>query len=174
MDRLREVLTGIGCTVAETLGTTGNAVIRTSREGSPLCLERAIEEAIARRAGLTTDAFVRDWAEWEAVVSRNPFTSQAVQDPAHLVVTVLRSAPTASAWRSLSEGIVGREKVLPGGRHAYIIYPDGIGRSKLTAGLIERLLGVRATSRNWNTVLRLREELRSLAGQPPPRPGREG
>jgi len=34
--------------------------------------------------------------------------------------------------------------------------PDGIGRSKLAAGL-ERLLGVPMTSRNWNTVMKLRE-----------------
>lgn len=41
------------------------------------------------------------------------------------------------------------------GRHAYIVYPDGIGRSKLTTALIEKHLGTRVTGRNWNTVRKL-------------------
>ena len=39
--------------------------------------------------------------------------------------------------------------------HAYIVYPNGIGRSRLTNTLIERTLGTRGTGRNWNTVLKL-------------------
>ena len=41
------------------------------------------------------------------------------------------------------------------GRQAYLVYPDGVGRSKLTVGVIERWLGSRGTGRNWNTVLKL-------------------
>jgi uncharacterized protein (DUF1697 family) len=40
-------------------------------------------------------------------------------------------------------------------RHAYITYPAGIGRSRLTAAVIEKAFGVRGTGRNWNTVLKL-------------------
>jgi len=41
------------------------------------------------------------------------------------------------------------------GQQAYIVYPDGIGRSRLTAALIERKLATRGTARNWNTVMKL-------------------
>lgn len=41
------------------------------------------------------------------------------------------------------------------GKHAYITYPAGIGRSKLTTARIEDALGSRGTGRNWNTVLKL-------------------
>jgi uncharacterized protein (DUF1697 family) len=37
----------------------------------------------------------------------------------------------------------------------YIVYPDGIGRSRLTGAVIEKMLGTRGTARNWNTVLKL-------------------
>jgi uncharacterized protein (DUF1697 family) len=40
------------------------------------------------------------------------------------------------------------------GKQAYIFYPDGIGRSKLTPAVLEKRLG-RGTGRNWSTVLRL-------------------
>jgi uncharacterized protein (DUF1697 family) len=41
------------------------------------------------------------------------------------------------------------------GRCLYLVYPDGIGRSKLTNALIEHKLGVQGTGRNWNTVLKI-------------------
>jgi uncharacterized protein (DUF1697 family) len=47
------------------------------------------------------------------------------------------------------------------GRHLYIVYPAGIGKSRLTNVLIEKKLGIRGTARNWNTVLKLA----ALAGE---------
>jgi uncharacterized protein (DUF1697 family) len=37
----------------------------------------------------------------------------------------------------------------------YIVYPAGIGRSRLTNVLLEKKLGIRGTARNWNTVLKI-------------------
>ena len=67
----------------------------------------------------------------------------------------LKAAPTAAAIKALSEGYNGPETIHVAGRDAYLIYPEGIGRSKLTNALIERKLGVAGTARNWNTVLKL-------------------
>ena len=63
---------------------------------------------------------------------------------------------SAANVAALQKAIVGREVVRAKGRCAYIVYPDGIGRSKLTGALIEKKLGTRGTARNWNTVLKLR------------------
>ena len=43
------------------------------------------------------------------------------------------------------------------GREAYLLYPDGYARTKLTNAVLEKKLGVRATSRNWRTVTALAE-----------------
>jgi uncharacterized protein (DUF1697 family) len=56
---------------------------------------------------------------------------------------------------ALQKAIKGREVVRAVGRAAYLVYPDGVGRSKLTATLVEKHLGCRGTARNWNTVLKL-------------------
>jgi uncharacterized protein (DUF1697 family) len=56
---------------------------------------------------------------------------------------------------TLRASIKGRETIHGNGKHLYIVYPDGIGTSKLTGTAIERALGVRGTARNWNTVLKL-------------------
>ena len=68
---------------------------------------------------------------------------------------LLKSAPDATRVKALQAAIVGPEIVRAKGRHAYIVYPDGMGRSRLTSALIERTLGTRGTARNWNTVLKL-------------------
>jgi uncharacterized protein (DUF1697 family) len=61
----------------------------------------------------------------------------------------------------LQEAIKGREVVRGDGKHLYLVYPDGIGESKLTNVIIEKKIGTRGTARNWNTTLKLL----ALAGQ---------
>ena len=67
----------------------------------------------------------------------------------------LKDAPTAKQVTALQAAIAGREIVRAVSQQAYIVYPDGIGRSRVTNALIERNLGARGTGRNWNTVLKL-------------------
>ena len=72
----------------------------------------------------------------------------------------LKAAPGEAELAALKSAIPGRERIEAHGRDLYIVYPDGIGRSKLTLALIERKLATRGTGRNWNTVLKLQ----ALAG----------
>ncbi len=67
----------------------------------------------------------------------------------------LKTPPDPSTFPALRAAIKGPERVELSGRHAWLVYPDGVGRSKLTNTVIERRLGVRGTARNWNTVLKL-------------------
>ena len=94
-----------------------------------------------------------EWAK--EVIKNNPFREEAKRDPSHLVAFLLKDAPDAQNVAALQAAIKGPEIARAKGRQAYIVYPDGIGRSRLTSTLIERKIGTRATGRNWNTVLRL-------------------
>jgi uncharacterized protein (DUF1697 family) len=87
------------------------------------------------------------------VRSRN--CAEAEHDPAHLLLLILKRAPDAGRVGGLQAAMIGPGVVRAHGREMYVVYPDGIGCSKLTNGLIERKLGTRATARNWNTVLKL-------------------
>lgn len=156
MAALRDVLRRLGLDGVQTLLQSGNFVFRTTGR-TPDELERMLETGVTNRLGLTTDIFVRTASEWNGIVERNPFPDAAKQDPAHLVVTVLKAAPSPTEWRALGHSIRGRETVRGEGRSAFVIYPDGIGTSKLTLSLIECKLGTRGTSRNWNTVQKLNE-----------------
>lgn len=154
MADLRALLTSLDMRGVQTLLQSGNVVFQ-SEVSTATELERLIESAAAKRLRLTTDVLVRSGKEWKALIGANPFPAEAEQDPSHLLAVVLKDAPARGTAARLQDAISGRELVRVQGRCAYIVYPDGIGRSRLTSALIEKHLGTRGTGRNWNTVLKL-------------------
>jgi uncharacterized protein (DUF1697 family) len=154
MADLRALLERLGFARAQSLLQSGNLVFQ-GRAKKTAELERLLEAAAAKHLALETHFVVRTAAEWHEMVSGNPFPKEAERDPARLVVSFLKKAPAAADVKVLQTAIAGRETLKVDGRHAYIVYPDGQGASKLTNMLIEKKLGTRATSRNWNTVLKL-------------------
>jgi uncharacterized protein (DUF1697 family) len=159
MADLGALLADLGCTNPRSLLQSGNLVFGSSgRAGQSL--EARLEAGARERLQLDTEFLVRTAAEWDALVAGNPFPAEAKNDPGHLLVMCLKGSPARSAVTALERAIPGRERVRVSGREAYLVYPDGVGRSRLTAALIERHLGTTGTARNWNTVLKLQ----ALAG----------
>ncbi len=154
MADLRDLLTQLGFTDARSLLQSGNLVFEAKGRTSAQ-LESLLEKETEKRLGLETTFFVRTPAEWKTVIAQNPFRKEAERDPGHLLVLFLKDAPDETRVEALRAAIVGREVVQTKGKHAYVVYPDGQGRSRLTNTLIEKKLGTRATGRNWNTVLKL-------------------
>lgn len=154
MAALRDLLTTLGFADARSLLQSGNLVFRSDARRSAL-LAALLEVEAETRLGLRTDFFVRTATEWMRIVAGNPFRDEAKRDPAHLVLMLLKDAPSAKSVEALQSAIVGPERVRADGAHAYITYPDGIGRSRVTNALVDAKLGTRGTGRNWNTVLKL-------------------
>ena len=155
MAELRTLLAELGCGNPRTLLQSGNAVFTLKARMSPAAFEATLEAQAQRRFGIPIAFMLRSAAEWDTLILRNPFVEAAQRDPAHLVLMALKGAPTAAAIKALRDDYKGPETIHVAGRDAYLIYPEGIGRSKLTNALIERKLGVAGTARNWNTVLKL-------------------
>lgn len=154
MAELRRLLAGLGFGDIQSVLQSGNLVFE-CRSGATADLERLLEESTRAHLGLQTDFFVRTASEWGKIISGNPFAAEAKRDPAHLVVMFLKDKPDRERVVDLQRAITGREVVRANTNYAYIVYPDGIGRSRLTSALIEKKLGTRGTARNWNTILRI-------------------
>ena len=154
MADLKALASDLGLGDPRTLLQSGNLVVRSAE--APEALEPRLAAATTERFGLVVTYFVRDPGQWTEVIAANPFPDEAKADPSHLLVYLLRAAPEATAVAALQAAIRGPEIVRAHGRHAYIIYPDGIGRSRLTNPMIEGKLGP-ATGRNWNSILKLAE-----------------
>lgn len=154
MADLKALLVGLGFNDAQTLLQSGNVVFSGGSK-TTAALEETLERAAAKQLGLETAFFVRTAKEWQSIIDANPFPREARDDPSHLLAVILKQAVDPKNVTALQGAIVGREVVRAKDRCAYVVYPDGIGRSKLTSAVIEKKLGTRGTARNWNTVLKL-------------------
>ncbi|HLY58500.1 MAG TPA: DUF1697 domain-containing protein, partial [Stellaceae bacterium] len=110
---------------------------------------------LERHLGLKVSVCVRTAPEWRAAIAANPFPDAARDDPGRLLVMALKAAPDPGAEAALRARIPGREQAAIVGCHAYLVYPDGVGPSRLTPTIIERALGTQGTARNWNTCRKL-------------------
>ncbi len=155
MSDLTRMLAGLGLSDARSLLQSGNLVFRRDSRGEADLVELLLEKEARNRLGLETDFFVRSAREWSAVVANNPFRDEAERDPSHLLVMFTKAATNSRDVDALRASIAGPEVIRAHNRHLYIVYPSGIGRSRLTNNLLERKLGTRGTARNWNTVLKL-------------------
>jgi uncharacterized protein (DUF1697 family) len=158
MSRLREVAADAGLAKPRTLLQSGNLLFESAaRSSAPL--EKLLEATLLAELGVKTPVLVRSAKEWRAIVAQNPFPDEARADPGHLLVMPLKAVPARGAVAELERAIVGRERVKLNGQQLYLVYPDGIGRSKLTGALIDKKLGVSGSARNWNTTLKLLAQL---------------
>ena len=158
MATFRAALEGWGYERVETILQSGNAVLR-SPTGTAAAIERRLDREGPARLGVPTTFFVRSADDWRRIVAANPFPREAAADPAHLVVVFLKTAAPPGAWARLREAISGRERATGHRTEGYIVYPDGIGRSRLTPSIVERALETRVTARNWTTVQRIAARL---------------
>jgi uncharacterized protein (DUF1697 family) len=154
MSDLRACLAELGCTQPRTLLQSGNAVFGSTL--TPAALESGLEAAAQTRFGFQVAVLVRSAREWAAIIAANPFRREAADDPGRVLVMCLKTRASDAAASTLARAIKGRESVHVAGRHLYLVYPDGIGKSTLTTRVIETALGTAGTARNWNTVLKLR------------------
>jgi uncharacterized protein (DUF1697 family) len=134
-------------------GRTHAAAFRSSLR-STARLEQLLEQALETRFGRATGVFVRTPDELTQVIANNPFPGFAARDPSHLLVVFLKDAVSQTAVAAFQKAIKGPEQVGARGRHMYIVYPAGIGRSRIGT-LPEAKVAATGTARNWNTVLKL-------------------
>lgn len=166
MAELRSVVEQLGHSQVATHLNSGNVVFAVAPPDAPpagadpAALAAAIAAGLRERLSLDVDVVVRTAAQLDAVVAANPFDDAARTDPSHLVV-VFYPAPVGGP--ALDASRYGREQVVWDGAHAYVHYPDGIGRSRLTGDVLDGAAGQPGTGRNWRTVLAVHELLRARA-----------
>ena len=158
MAELRAMLEAIGCTDVRTYVQSGNAVFGTTLGADQLT--QAIEEALDAYMGRPIATTLRTERELQAVVDRQPFGSVAT-NPTFLCVTFLSHVPTKAEVAPLHAANWGDERFQVRDREIYTWYPQGQARSALAVAIQKLKLRGAVTTRNWNTVLKLLEMLRS-------------
>lgn len=152
MGDLRAVFSGLGLGNVRTLLQSGNVVFTTSDGAARL--RPVIEATCAAELGLDATIVLRTEPEMSKVVAGNPF-AQAATEPAKVHVLFLADEPVAAAVAKLDSHRFAPDEWVLDGRHVYVWYPNGAGRSKLRLDL-----GTPATARNWNTVTKVLDLMR--------------
>jgi uncharacterized protein (DUF1697 family) len=152
MAELRGLVEELGGQDVETYVQSGNVVFRSRMSADGLA--EAIHAELEQRLGLDVAVLVRTSAELAKVVAKNPFASPKVDDKA-LHVAFLARTPTRARVRELDPTFAEPDLLHVAGREVFLLYPNGYGRTRLTNAVLERRLGVAATTRNWRTVTTL-------------------
>jgi uncharacterized protein (DUF1697 family) len=154
MADLRSLLEALGYAGVHTHLQSGNAVFTTPGPVEPGDLERAITDRIAADLGFDVPVMVRTGDELATLAGSNPYTSQT-SDPKQLHVAFLSAQPGDDTIAGLDADAYAPDELAVADRALYLYRPNGIMGSRLPD--LEKLLGVRVTERNWNTVTRLHE-----------------
>jgi uncharacterized protein (DUF1697 family) len=154
MSTLKTVFESLGLSAVKTHLNSGNVVFATSKSDREK-LARTIETAVEKEFGFRAVVLLRSAVGLRNAVVNNPFRVAAEKNPSRLVVMFLAETPAKDALRRIEETYKGPEEIVIDGDVAYVTYPNGIGKSKLTNVFLEKRLGVSGTARNWNTVTKL-------------------
>lgn len=158
---LREALSEAGFENVATYINSGNAIVR-SKLGRRKVIE-TIGGICREKFGFEKAIFAPTLAEWDELISRNPFAKGAKAEPKSVHAAVLEKVPKKEdieAVRSFAAKGEGFEVI---DDVAYLHTPHGFGTCKM-AEKFDKLIGVTNTARNWNTVLKLAELGKVAAG----------
>jgi uncharacterized protein (DUF1697 family) len=154
MERLRESLTRLGLGGVKTYVQSGNVVFKApgqSEEG--LCGK--IRKKIQSDFGFDVSVILRTAEEMGKTIEKNPFLKEKGIDTSKLHVTFLEKLPEKANLKSLETLKIEPDALRHLGTEIYLYYPNGFSGAKLSHNTLERLLGCKGTSRNWNTVNQL-------------------
>jgi uncharacterized protein (DUF1697 family) len=154
MKELSALLMEMGLRDVQTYIQSGNVVFRCDQKDKT-ALAANITAAIMSQHGFAPHVLLLDTAELRKAVAGNPYP-EAEADPKSLHLLFLADAPRHPDLKSLETIKTGSERFKLAGKVFYLHAPEGIGRSRL-APQAEKLLGVPASGRNWNTVCKLAE-----------------
>lgn len=157
MAELRTLMEGLGHTGVRSHLQSGQAVF-TAGHGDEESLAAELTAAIEKHFGFSVDVIVRDHAYLAAVADACPFPAAELEGK-QLHVTYFSQPVDADRFAAIDQPAFLPEEFKLGDRALYLYAPNGLGRSKLAEQLARPRVnkGLIATTRNWNTVVKLVE-----------------
>lgn len=155
MAELKKSLTDMGLEEVQTYLQSGNVVFKS--KGNAAKLASDIEARIKKDFGLSISVLVLTSKEIETIASKNPLWPKSGGEGSHFHATFLFEPVTRKTFDALSLPAADGEQAVLGKGAVLLHCPHGYGRTKLNNTYFEKALGVKATTRNWKSVMALRE-----------------
>ncbi|MBC1458826.1 DUF1697 domain-containing protein [Listeria newyorkensis] len=150
---LKEAFQSEGYQNITTYIQSGN-VIAEREETDHETIQSEVEALIKKHFGFDVPAVAFNVPEYEEVLKRNHFNTEK------LMVHFLDRTPEPARIQELEQlSQANQDKSLLVGRFLYISLTAGVSDSVYSNKLVEKVLQVKATARNWNTVLKMAEKV---------------
>ncbi|EUJ25849.1 DUF1697 domain-containing protein [Listeria cornellensis] len=153
MADLKEAFHSEGYPNITTYIQSGN-VIAEREETNHEAIQQEVEALIKKHFDFDVPAVAFNLSEYEEVLKRNPFDEEKV------MVHFLDRVPEEAAINNLGQlSQDDRDKSVLVGRFLFISLKAGVSDSLYSNKFVEKVLQVKATARNWNTVLKMAEKV---------------
>lgn len=155
MTDLKRMFESCGLENVQTYIQTGNVIFE-SNEGKASALEQKIKRQLEETSGKQIQPFVRTMREVVAMVSECPFRPK---DGETVHVVILNKKPDRKSEQALMALRSEADDFAVKGREVYNLRRDR-EKSVFSNNLIEKILGIPATTRNLSTLGKLIEKYR--------------
>ena len=166
MEPLKKVMEAEGYINVETYIQSGNVVFE-SAETSRDRIAKALEILMYKEYGHNVVIFILDEADVAKVIAGNPYTGPEPEGQGikKFFVAFLSGPPKSDGIDQLRKYNRGDDVFKIVDNVLYLKLATSAADSKLTNVFIENKLGVKATTRNWNTTLKIFEMLQNRSKQ---------
>lgn len=150
MKELVSILEKLGYENVQTYIQSGNVVFGSKKKMGDKDAGK-IGKAILNKKGFEPKILILSPSQLSDAVKNNPYPTD-IGTALHLFF--LESQPPKPNLEKLEQIKIDSERFKLTKEVFYLYAPEGVGRSKL-ASSVEKLIGVPATARNWNTVCKI-------------------
>lgn len=156
MADLRDLFEKSGFCDVRTYIQSGNVVFESDVRDTEKIGDR-ISGAIEEHYDFRVPIIVKKKSEIDQIIAQNPFVRDEDIQANKIYFVLLKTIPSPTALKDLSAMHFDNEQLLATPTCVYLRCALGAGKAKCTNNLIERKLGVLATSRNHRTMVKLLE-----------------
>ena len=161
MSDLKAALLAQNLQEVDTYIQSGNLIF--SSEIQEKCkIEEIIQSCLFEQFKLTVPVIVLTDFELNQLITNHPFQSDPNSAPSHYYITFFKSTVNALDYQLLENRLSEGESIYLTPNCLYLHCPNGYGNTKLSNQWIDNKLGVVATSRNWNTCLKLLNKINKI------------
>jgi uncharacterized protein (DUF1697 family) len=151
MAALKKMFEAMGFKNVRTYIQSGNVAFESPAvNAETLC--KKIENGLQAALGYRVSTAIRTEKEIEDIIKNNPFKKEIARDDVRLYVTMLSAVPEGDKVKELESTESETDEFRFKNREIYILCREGYAETVFSNNFIEKKLGVKATSRNWNTM----------------------
>ncbi len=155
MSDLKTLYESLGFEKVQTYIQSGN-VIFSSKEIDTKEIALKIEEKISTQYHFEVPVLVLTQAEIIAVLNNNPFLKENIANTDRFYVSFLSEEPHSDYTNKINTALYMPDRFIISEKCIFLhISENGYGNTKLSNNFFESKLKVKATTRNWKTIIAL-------------------